>query len=246
MSDMTVDKVLSVAQAEIGTVESPANSNCVKYNTDYYGRVVSGSNYKWCAVFVWWVFRRANASELYYGGKKTASCATLMSYYNKSGRLVRSGYKPGDIVFFNFSGGTRATHVGIVESVKSNGNLVTIEGNTGTSNQTNGGAVMRRERELENVLGAGRPVYSDTSVEVEEGKTVTITLKQLEKGDKGAQVKTLQQLLEAKGYSCGKSGADGDFGSNTRTAVRNYQRENGLVADGIVGANTWGKLLGVN
>lgn len=243
---MTFDKILSVAQAELGTVESPANSNRVKYNTDYYGRVVVGSNYKWCAVFVWWVFQKAGASSLYYGGKKTASCATLMSYYNKVGRLVKKDYQPGDIVFFNFSGGTRATHVGIVEEVKDNGNLVTIEGNTGTSNQTNGGAVMRRERELKYVLGAGRPIYGDTTVEVEEGKTVTITLKQLAKGDKGAQVRSLQQILGAKGYSCGKYGADGEFGSATRTAVRNYQRDSGLVADGIVGVNTWNKLLGVN
>ncbi len=38
---------------------------------------------------------------------------------------------------------------------------------------------------------------------------------------------------------------DGKFGNDTKKAVINYQRENGLVADGVVGYNTWKKLLGV-
>ena len=39
--------------------------------------------------------------------------------------------------------------------------------------------------------------------------------------------------------------ADGKFGNGTRTAVINYQQNNGLTADGIVGLNTWKKILGV-
>ena len=38
---------------------------------------------------------------------------------------------------------------------------------------------------------------------------------------------------------------DGKFGNDTRTAVINYQKQNGLVADGVVGYNTWRKILGV-
>lgn len=38
---------------------------------------------------------------------------------------------------------------------------------------------------------------------------------------------------------------DGLFGKNTDMAVRNFQRINGLVADGCVGINTWKKILGV-
>ena len=50
-------------------------------------------------------------------------------------------------------------------------------------------------------------------------------------------------LLIAKGYSCGRSGADGDFGSATQEAVKDFQRANHLSIDGEVGANTWSKLL---
>ena len=43
------------------------------------------------------------------------------------------------------------------------------------------------------------------------------------------------------GYSCGSSGVDGDFGSGTEKAVKNFQKEHGLTADGIVGKDTWKK-----
>lgn len=38
---------------------------------------------------------------------------------------------------------------------------------------------------------------------------------------------------------------DGLFGKNTDTAVRNFQKSNGLTADGCVGINTWKKILGI-
>ena len=74
-------------------------------------------------------------------------------------------------------------------------------------------------------------------------KTVTVTLNQLSKGAKGAQVKNLQILLVGKGYSCGSAGADGDFGTNTDKALRQFQKDNGLEVDGYCGTNTWNKLL---
>lgn len=39
--------------------------------------------------------------------------------------------------------------------------------------------------------------------------------------------------------------ADGKFGNSTRNAVITYQKNNGLVADGVVGLNTWKKILGI-
>lgn len=73
--------------------------------------------------------------------------------------------------------------------------------------------------------------------------TVEIELKELQKGAQGEQVKTLQRLLIALGYDLGKYGADGDFGDATDKAVRAFQKARGLVADGIVGLNTWNELL---
>ena len=56
----------------------------------------------------------------------------------------------------------------------------------------------------------------------------------LKKGSRGAEVKTLQQKLNSM--------ADGIFGSLTEEAVKEFQKNNGLTADGIVGQKTWEKL----
>ena len=53
-----------------------------------------------------------------------------------------------------------ASCTAFVESVEANGVLVTIEGNTGTGNDTNGGAVMRRRRTQKLVTCAVRPKYA--------------------------------------------------------------------------------------
>lgn len=66
----------------------------------------------------------------------------------------------------------------------------------------------------------------------------------LRRGMTGADVKTLQAALIAYGYSCGSAGADGDFGSGTETALKQFQTRYSLGADGIAGKGTWGKLLG--
>ena len=62
-------------------------------------------------------------------------------------------------------------------------------------------------------------------------------------GDRGHAVETLQGALQAHGYDleyCG--GADGIFGEGTEYAVKAYQREHGLTADGVVGEDTWTSL----
>ena len=60
-------------------------------------------------------------------------------------------------------------------------------------------------------------------------------------GDSGDAVTTLQTELNAQGYACGE--VDGVFGQNTLNAVIAFQTANGLDADGVVGAQTWGALL---
>lgn len=72
----------------------------------------------------------------------------------------------------------------------------------------------------------------------------TVTLRELCKGMAGNAVCSLQQLLIAKGYSCGKWGADGEFGNGTLQAVKSYQKEYNLSVDGIVGQKTMESLLG--
>ena len=153
----TAEKILEIARSQIGAKESPAKSDNVKYNTAYYGREVSDGKHPWCAVFVWWVFREAGAPELYYGGGETAYCPTLMSFH-KNQKVT--DYRPGDIVFFNFSGRSSAGHVGICESWDGT-YITTIDGNTGSASEDNGGAVLRRRRHKKFIVGAYRPEYQE-------------------------------------------------------------------------------------
>jgi len=155
---MTADKLLALARGEIGTTEYPKGSNKVKYNTDYYGREVSGSGYPWCCVFVWWLFRQSQAAPLFFGGGKTAYCPALLEYHKK--QWVKDGYRPGDVIFFNFWGRSGASHVGLCEAWDGK-NITTIDGNTGTGNEANGGAVMRRTRDKKYIVGAYRPAYRE-------------------------------------------------------------------------------------
>lgn len=62
-------------------------------------------------------------------------------------------------------------------------------------------------------------------------------------GSKGEQVKLLQRLLGAHGYAVTD---DGDFGRKTEAAVKAFQQERGLTADGIAGRQTLAKLCGVD
>ena len=54
----------------------------------------------------------------------------------------------------------------------------------------------------------------------------------------GSDVKSLQNRLLALGYSIVGS-ADGKFGPKTDKGVRQFQADNGLSVDGVVGKKTW-------
>lgn len=71
--------------------------------------------------------------------------------------------------------------------------------------------------------------------------TVIVELNTLKANTRGEQVKSLQRLLVGFGFDLK---VDGIFGMATDRAVRTFQRKNGLSVDGVVGKNTWSKLLG--
>ena len=63
----------------------------------------------------------------------------------------------------------------------------------------------------------------------------------MRQGARGNITKLLQEKLVSLGYST--NGVDGIFGAGTKAAVIAFQKSKGLSADGIVGTNTWRKLL---
>lgn len=58
-----------------------------------------------------------------------------------------------------------------------------------------------------------------------------------------ANVKVIQSKLQNIGYSVGRCGADGCFGDGTLLAVKCFQRDCNLMIDGIVGVNTWNRIM---
>ncbi len=70
-----------------------------------------------------------------------------------------------------------------------------------------------------------------------------LTLPLLTRGSQGGAVRAVQAMLNGMGHSAGT--ADGIFGEKTAGAVKRFQTASGLASDGIVGRDTWHKLLGV-
>lgn len=94
---------------------------------------------------------------------KTASCSVMGDYAIKKKMTIKWGkQKRGDIVLFDFNHNGTSDHTGIVVSVNKDGTITTIEGNTSTGNNCNGGAVMRRTRVKSNVNYFVRPKYNSS------------------------------------------------------------------------------------
>lgn len=136
---------LKKAQKEIGYRESPSNSNQNKYGS-WYGM----NGVPWCAIFVTW------ADQM--GGDPTPSFHKS-SYYSyvpyivsdaragRRGLTVTSAPRPGDPVCYDWAWDGEHDHIGLFEGWTGvSGEFTAIEGNTSTSDQSNGGQVMRRTR----------------------------------------------------------------------------------------------------
>ena len=69
----------------------------------------------------------------------------------------------------------------------------------------------------------------------------SVKLGLLKEGMEDAQVRTVQELLAARGYYSGD--CDGIMGELTKRAVMGYQADTGLLTDGEVGGDTWKRLI---
>ena len=74
------------------------------------------------------------------------------------------------------------------------------------------------------------------------GNVPTTDKPTLRRGSSGEYVTLLQTKLIQRGYDLTPYGADGKYGAKTETAVKAFQKDAGLSADGICGRNTWSAL----
>ncbi|WUI00465.1 peptidoglycan-binding protein [Spirillospora sp. NBC_00431] len=196
----------------------------------------------WCDMAItYWARHSGNASAVLPGGDRAYTVWHAQDF-QKVGRW-HSGTtasvnqaKPGDIVFFDWGATNNVgaiDHVGVVEKVLGGGRLQTIEANTGD-------AVKRRVRSSSVIAGYGRPAYGGGNWTEDMVKK----LPELNKGDSGEHVQSLQGLLMARSHP--EITMSGRFDDATEAAVKAVQRWGGVEADGIVGPKTWPVLLRVH
>lgn len=240
-------------------------NNYTKYWRDIYPDY---QGQPWCACFVTWVFVKAFGKDI---AKKLLKhypyvyCPTMQGLFTLNAKP-----KVGDIVIFKY--GNQFTHTGLVISVDGD-YFETIEGNTSSGNKiiANGGGVCKKGYYNSNLPGTKfcRPDYSiveENTTETKAEKKISTHLRDwqaaynatygtriLVDGEDGTQTQTaLSKALIKVGSKNALVGwvqcrlgckIDNEYGNLTKQAVINFQKKYGLDADGIVGKNTFKKLL---
>lgn len=258
----TAQDVIAEAEkwAKLRYKEAPANSN-----NSLFGAWYGMNHAPWCAMFVSYCMNKAGAGKLIAGAqskKGYASCGAGIRFFKKKKAYYAArDARPGDHAYFDWDHDGSQDHVGLVVKVdRARNRILTIEGNTGAKNLSNGGMVAKQWRSMSVIMGVGRPAYDAPGTvpaptappvavpaptpapEAPKPAPAPATPKPakpalsgyLKVGSKGADVKYLQAKLGLD--------ADGIFGAKTKAGVVAFQKKLGLDADGIVGPATWAKL----
>lgn len=222
---MSRKKIIKIASVEIGTKETPPNSNKTKYGA-WYGF----DGYAWCAQFVSWVYHFAgHPLGKIDDAKGYRSCQSAYNYFKRNNQITIAPQE-ADIVLFDWKGDGHADHTGIFHSwIVPGSKFKCIEGNTAFGNDSDGGEVMLRERNIQSVKAFVSPAILGNVVVPEKAN--------LEKGDKGTKVVALQKMLYDLGYIIT---VDGDYGNETVKTVKLFQADQQLEKDGIVSPALFG------
>jgi hypothetical protein len=134
-------EIIRIAEKEIGSTESPTNSNKTKY-----GKWFGFDGVAWCGMFVSWCYASAGFQLPKIGfSKGYAGCQTAVAYFKKTNQITTKPVE-GDIVFFDWNKDGRYDHTGIFVKWIDDNTFEAIEGNTAVGNDSNGGQVMKRKR----------------------------------------------------------------------------------------------------
>ena len=214
------NKIIALATEQLG-------NNYTTYCKDM------GYSYRieWCACFISWLAEKLKITDII---PVDMSCNSQIKKFKALGVWhTDSNIQSGDIIYYDWDSSGDADHVGIVIK-NTNGILTVIEGNKGNEPYD---CVGKREISSKSslIFGYARPKYRSDGV--------SISFPTIRRGDTGTAVKVLQLALVAYEYNIGNSGIDGEFGSDTENAVKRFQKNSGIEVDGIVGRDTWNKLM---
>ena len=242
----TVDYIIETAKSYLGITEkSSKHQEIIRlYNEgkpeSEYTMTLSDP---WCAAFVGAIFVKVGMKDSL---PVSASCDRMIVKFQEMGRFhFKKGYTPqkGDIIFYNWDKDNISDHTGIVIQNKF-GSLTVIEGN---KNDTVGYRNVGNDSSV--ILGYGTPDYNvhleptpvipsnpyDSLSYLDRNAINSIPI--LSKGSKGIWVKILQTCLTV--FFGSDLEIDGKFGDITKKEVMEWQTNQALEVDGIVGKNTW-------
>lgn len=135
-------KALAEAITQIGTKEHPFGSNMQPYGS-WYGM----NGVAWCAIFVSWSFAHSGTNRFRYSYVPAVHWDAINV---RNGLCVVRTPQPGDMACYNF--GHPDAHIEFFEKWESQGySFSAVGGNTGSSNYSNGGEVLRSTRYMGNV-----------------------------------------------------------------------------------------------
>lgn len=218
-----IKKVLATAYGWVGAKEG---DNKYKEIIDSFE---SNKKYKYdgqgCCEFVCAVFIKA------LGLKRAKQLIPIINYAEAQATMWADGLSKtpeiGSIVYFGND--KKANHEELVVDVYGN-SIVTIDGNADHT-------VIKRERLKKDkyILGYGIPAYTEDKEYWEmEWKNAVIQSTTIKRYNTGALVLWLQKYLQGHGFYL-DGYLDGVFGQRTEQAVKQWQKANGLLEDGIIG-----------
>lgn len=202
------------------------NDMAKKYGAKWIGKKVAD-----CSGLFSWAFKQLESYTPHGSNSMWKNYCTSKGDLKKGKRTDGKTLKPGTAVFTDKDGDK--THVGMYIG---NGWVIEAEGTIKgviKSNITNS---------KWKCWGELKYVKYEEDNNMENNETV-ITYPTIRQGSKGDIVTMMQDLLSKNGSTLQ---VDGIFGSGTASALRAFQKKNGLEADGVCGPKTWAALLATN
>jgi len=154
----TPEAFIAVAQFYVGTKEKPKGSNHTIFGAWY------GVQTAWCAMFVSYCLNHSGNGKTINGAqskKGFALCSKGIAWFKKKKAWfpVKQA-KPGDVAFFDWNHDHNPDHTGLIVKVDlKKKRVLTIEGNTGPKDLSNGGMVSKQWRNMSVIIGVGRPAF---------------------------------------------------------------------------------------
>ena len=209
--------------------------NSRKYGSKWIGHMVAD-----CSGLFVWAYKQLGGAIYHGSDTMYRKYCDAKGELNSGARTDGQGMKPGTAVFVWKESKKKYTHVGlfvggdtVIEAAGAKTGVTTSK--ITDKKWTNWGELTAVDYSGTAPEPAPAP---DPSPAPEPAKRPT-----LRKGNRNQYVKELQTDLDRLGYNLGICGIDGDFGTATEKAVKEFQRDHGLSQDGICGPKTWAALI---